>query len=102
MTENGQLELLDLLNIASFTIGLINLQENLTQGDKQDLQQELTNKAEQILQEIHRHLKDQDLRLDRIERILEDIADDHRRDLRSDIGALCKRHDDPRPDGGLL
>ena len=37
--EKNQLSFLDLINIASFCIGLMNLDENLTQGDKQDLMQ---------------------------------------------------------------
>lgn len=35
--NNNQLGFLDLLSIASFCIGLMNLDENITQGDMQDL-----------------------------------------------------------------
>ena len=39
MLNNGrQLEFLDALNIASFCIGLMNLDQNLTQNDKQELE----------------------------------------------------------------
>lgn len=63
---NKQLDFLDTLNIMSFVIGLMNLDENMTQGDKQELMQELSNKAELLLNEIHSHLKEQDKKIDKI------------------------------------
>lgn len=66
MSQKQQLSLLDLLNIASFIIGLQNLEENLTQGDKQDLQKDFTEKTNLLLDEIHRHLKEQDLKIDTV------------------------------------
>ena len=63
---NNQLDFIDLLSIASFCVGLINLEENLTQGDKQDLVEEFNNKAELLLNEIHSHLEMQDNKLDEI------------------------------------
>lgn len=66
MSQKQQLSLLDLLNIASFVIGLQNLEENLTQGDKQDLQKEFTEKTNLLLDEIHGHLKEQDSKIDTI------------------------------------
>lgn len=71
---NKQLDLLDTLNIMSFVIGLMNLDENLTQGDKQELMEELSNKADLLLTEIHNHLKEQDKKLDRIIKMLGEIA----------------------------
>ena len=75
---SGELTLLDILSIMSFYVGIMNLEENLTQGDKQDLQQDLTNKAEMLLNEIHSHLKLQD---EKIDRILEVLENDGRRNL---------------------
>lgn len=66
MNERNTLDFIDVLSIASFVIGLMNLDENLTQGDKQDLQQELADKADNILAEIHKHLEKQDRKIDRI------------------------------------
>ena len=63
---NKQLDFLDTLNIMSFVIGLMNLDENMTQGDKQELMQELSNKAELLLNEIHSHLEEQDKKIDKI------------------------------------
>ena len=58
----------------SFVIGLMNLDENLTQGDKQELMEELSNKADLLLTEIHNHLEKQDEKLDRIIKMLGEIA----------------------------
>lgn len=60
MNSSQQLSFLDMLNIASFCIGLMNLQENLTQDDKQDLEARFDSKADYLLQELHKHLKEQD------------------------------------------
>ena len=62
----NNLDFIDLLSIASFCVGLVNLEENLTQGDKQDLVEEFNNKAELLLNEIHSHLELQDTKLDNI------------------------------------
>lgn len=63
---NGQLDFLDVLNIMSFVIGLMNYDENLTQNDKQDLMQELNAKSDKLLEEIHKHLTEQDKKIDSI------------------------------------
>lgn len=63
---NRQYDLLDVLNILSFVIGLLNYNENLTQGDKQELLEELNNQTSTLLEEIHSHLKEQDIKLEEI------------------------------------
>ena len=78
MTKDGQLDFLDLISIASFVIALMNLEENVTQGDKQELMAELGNKADMMLKEIHAHLEVQDQKIDLI---LEGIRNDDRRDF---------------------
>jgi hypothetical protein len=57
---------------------MMNLNENLTQGDKQDLLQTFSTKADELLKEIHSHLKEQD---DKIDKILEEISYDNRRNI---------------------
>ena len=74
MNDQGQLDIIDALSVASFFIGLLNLQENLTQGDKQDIQDDLSQKADMLLSEIHKHLEEQDERLSRIEKMLEEMT----------------------------
>ena len=66
MSESKQLDFLDLLNVLSFLIAIENLRENLTQGDKQDLQQELSESTERLLAEVHAHLEAQDAKIDEI------------------------------------
>lgn len=53
--EEGQLTFLGMVNLISLMVGLMNLEENLTQSNKQDL-----------LAEIHAHLQDQDAKLNKI------------------------------------
>ena len=72
---NGQLDFLDLITLASFVIALQNLDENITQSDKADLQEDLSNKADLLLQEIHGHLEEQDAIL---KQILEELRNDNR------------------------
>lgn len=62
----NQLSFLDLLTIASFAISIENLEENMTQSDKQDLQKELSDKTDLLLKEIHQHLEQQDKKIDEI------------------------------------
>lgn len=64
--------LMDIVNIVSFVIGLMNLDENLTQNDKQELMQSLNNKGDALLAEIHQHLQQQDQKIDRILKLLEE------------------------------
>lgn len=64
--DRNQLSFLDLINVASFCIGLMNLDENLTQGDKQDLMQRFNDQTEIVLKEIHQHLQEQDQKIDLI------------------------------------
>lgn len=73
MTNNGQYDLLDILNILSFVIGILNYNENLTQGDKQELMQEFDNKAQILLKEIHEHLDAQDQKINDILKQLEGL-----------------------------
>lgn len=64
--RNGELTFLDAISIISFCVGLQNLSENLTQGDKQELQKDLADKADKLLVEIHTHLEEQDAKIDEI------------------------------------
>ena len=68
--ENGQFTFLDTINLISFFIGMMNLNENMTQGDKQELMKELSKKSDLLLKEIHAHLKDQDKKIESILEVL--------------------------------
>ena len=63
LKDGNQFDLLDTLSVLSFLIGVMNLEENLTQGDLQD-------KTQLILDEIHGHLQEQDEKIDRILEVL--------------------------------
>ena len=71
---NGQLTFLDNVSLMSFFISLMNLNENLTQNDKQDLQKSLENKSKIILDEIQKHLQIQDQKIDLILEKLEELS----------------------------
>lgn len=68
---DGQFTFLDMVSLLSFLIGTANLQENLTQGDKQDLMEIFSKKTDDLLKEIHQHLKEQD---NKIDIILEELS----------------------------
>lgn len=76
MTDNGQLDFLDILGVLSFVIAVINLDENLSQSDKQELLEEFNDKASLLLTEIHNHLEKQDVKLSSIEQLLKEIKND--------------------------
>lgn len=81
MNNNNELGFLDILNILSFIIGMLNYNENLTQGDKQDLMQEFDSKSKFLLDEIHNHLESQDIQLKEIIKRLEELENDSRRNI---------------------
>lgn len=74
MNNNGQLDFLDLISIMSFCIAVMNLDENISQGD-------LADSADKLLNEIHGHLEQQDIKLDLIIKRLEDIENGSARNL---------------------
>lgn len=69
-SSGDNITFLDLITLISFVIGLENLQENLGQSDKQEIQNNLSEKADVILKEIHKHLQEQDDKLEEIRRLL--------------------------------
>ena len=75
MNDNNQLDFLDLLNILSFVIGILNYQENLTQSDKQELMNKVDADTQNAIEEIHEHLRIQDSKIDSILKLLEDKKD---------------------------
>lgn len=56
----SQLDFMDILSIMSFCISLKNLDENLSQNDKQELQKNLSDQTNLLLEEVHGHLEKQD------------------------------------------
>ena len=70
INNNQQMTMIDIMSILSFCISVMNLNENLSQSDKQELQNDLTNKIKLVLSELHSHLKEQDKKIDKILEIL--------------------------------
>ena len=68
-----KLSFIDMLSIASFVIGLQNLDLNVTQEDAQNLMNSIDEKTNTILNEIHKHLEMQDKKLTEILEIIEVI-----------------------------
>lgn len=64
--DNGEFTFLDIITLISFYVGIMNYDENLTQSDKQDLENKLDSKMDLLLTEIHNHLENQDKKIDYI------------------------------------
>lgn len=64
--NNGEWTFLDILTVMSFCIGLQNLDLNIAQEDLDNQTQELDRKLRIVVDDIHRHLKDQDKKIDEI------------------------------------
>lgn len=73
--DNGELTFLDLLSIISFCVGLQNLELNITEQDINDQTQELDKRLRMVVDDIHRHLKAQDVKIDRILEVIENDKD---------------------------
>lgn len=62
------------LNIASFILGLMNYEENLTQNDKSQILQNSQNVSDKVIEKIEKHLENQDKKIDEIIQLLKDIV----------------------------
>ena len=71
---DGQFTFLDIVALLSFGIGIVNLDENLSQTDVQeqtrDLDARFTAATKTALAEIHEHLQEQDRKIDMILEVL--------------------------------
>lgn len=54
----------------SLVLGIMNLQENLTQSDKQDIVDNFNQRTKELLSSIDAHLQIQDEKLDKIYNLL--------------------------------
>ena len=64
--KNGELTFIDILSILSFFVGLQNLDLNVEQADLDDQTQELDKRLRNVVDDIHRHLQEQDKKIDEI------------------------------------
>lgn len=72
MDNPNKLTFLDAISIASFLIGLENLELNITQEDVQGLEHNFNKNLEASIKDIHDHLAVQDAKLNHIVRLLEE------------------------------
>ena len=68
-----ELSFIDLLSVLSFFIGLENLDANLDQNDKAEIQRDYSHKMDTLLKEIHTHLELQDDKMNTILQYLEEL-----------------------------
>ncbi len=59
-------DMIGAVSYVSFLIGLMNLEENLTQGDKQDILENLNRVTNDAIARVKDHLDRQDKKLDYI------------------------------------
>ena len=66
--ENGALTFFDMITFISFIVGLQNLELNITQNDLQEQTQDINETADKLvkdaIEEIHRHLQEQDAKIE--------------------------------------
>lgn len=78
---NGEITFLDTVSIMSFLIGVQNLDLNVTQEDAQNIQHKSDANANFILNEIHKHLEEQDAKIDLILKELEELKNGAERNI---------------------
>ena len=64
-------ELINLINILSFVVGLQNMQENSKQSSRNDVQYSNKEQARYLLQEINRRFDEQNRMLERLIELME-------------------------------
>lgn len=70
MNENNQF--MNAINIASFMIGMMNYNENLTQNDKDDIMRGIDQQTKEILENVQQALEEQNRML---KMIIEKLGD---------------------------
>lgn len=61
---NGEFTFLDMISIISFCVGLQNLELNIAQEDLDNQTQELDSRLHSVVDDIHKHLQEQDRKID--------------------------------------
>ena len=64
--NNGEWTFIDILSILSFFVGLQNLDLNIAQEDLDNQTQDLDRRLRLVVDDIHRHLQEQDKKIDEI------------------------------------
>ena len=64
---------IDYVNLMDLAINIRNLKSNTSQEERQKLEEHFNNKLSEVLNEIHLHLQEQDEKINKILKKLEDI-----------------------------
>ena len=64
---------IDYVNLMDLAINIRNLKSNTSQEERQKLEEHFNDKLSEVLNEIHLHLQEQDEKIDKILKKLEDI-----------------------------
>ena len=64
---------IDYVNLMDLAINIRNLKSNTSQEERQKLEEHFNNKLSEVLNAIHLHLQEQDEKIDKILKKLEDI-----------------------------
>lgn len=74
--EQSEFNSLDMLNILSFWIAILNLEQNIEQSKDQDIHKANDKQQKDMLKAIHREFDEQNQRLSLIEHRLDKILSD--------------------------
>lgn len=74
--EQSEFNSLDMLNILSFWIAILNLEQNIEQSKDQDIHKANDKQQKDMLEAIHREFDEQNQRLSLIEHRLDKILSD--------------------------
>ena len=73
--DSNSFDLLDVLTVLGFYVGILNLDMNITQNDLQETSESLDKALRAQVSEIHAHLEEQDRLLREIKERLESYED---------------------------
>ena len=74
--DSSQLDILDVLSVLSFLIGVENLEYNISQDDMQRATERLDTALREEVRQIHEHLNEQDLKLNYITSMIREIQNE--------------------------
>ena len=74
--DSSQLDILDVLSVLSFLIGVENLEYNISQDDMQKATERLDTALREEVRQIHEHLNEQDLKLNYITSMIREIQNE--------------------------
>lgn len=74
--DSSQVDILDVLSVLSFLIGVENLEYNISQDDMQKATERLDTALREEVRQIHEHLNEQDLKLNYITSMIREMQNE--------------------------